>query len=257
MIAGLLLLLLAAPAARGPRSPEAIQARLLELFGDELRGLCRARGVTFPPDAVLLRAYKRERELEVWAGNGPLPQARRIAVFPMCAVDAEPGPKLARGDGKTPEGRYHPAPLFGSNLWFMWMRLEPDRIDEPGEVGEGSSFRLCVEYPTPADRARTRAAGLAQPGDGICLHGNCVSAGCLSLPNRDFARLFALTRGHDARRHGPLELHIFPFRFAGVDLQAEVIRAGRSPALAKLGPRRLLALWTELRELAGRPPQEP
>ena len=55
-------------------------------------------------DAVFIRVFKDERVLEVWLKRG-----ERYALFdsyPICAFSGGPGPKLAEGDGQSPEGFY-------------------------------------------------------------------------------------------------------------------------------------------------------
>ena len=179
---------------------------------DLIRGYAE-KGVTYPPDAVVFRAFKKEGDFEIWAKNAGQPKMSLIKTVRICAVDRMPGPKLQEGDLKTPEGFYHPEFGYASKKWWMWIRLNRQELDCRGEVGEGSCFKMCIEYPNEVDRANTRAAGMDQPGNEICLHGNCVSTGCISFSNRDFLDVFAGARHHDAGRYGRLQLHIFPFRF--------------------------------------------
>lgn len=208
-----------------PRRPKAIARRIEALAGHHFRRWTEDAGLAYPPNEVEMRVYKVERELEIWGrdrrGSATEPTRRQaeqalrlaagwrhIATLPVCAVDDEPGTKLRRGDGKTPEGTYRARALYPSRHFWMWMQLDPTRIDLPGVPGIGSAFRLCLDYPTAADRARSRAAGAGDPGGGICLHGNCVTAGCVSFTNRNFLAVFAFAGHHDARRFGPMQVHI-------------------------------------------------
>ncbi len=58
---------------------------------------------------VLIRAFKKEAELEVWKGQA---DGRYVYVktFPMCRWSGQLGPKMREGDRQVPEGFYthHP-----------------------------------------------------------------------------------------------------------------------------------------------------
>ncbi len=203
-----------------PRSPKAIADRIEALAGHHFRRWTEHAGLTYPPDEVEMRVYKVDRELEIWGRNNsnePVSEWRSIATLPICAVDDEPGTKLRQGDGKTPEGTYRSRALYPSRHFWMWMKLDPLLIDLPGIPGHGSAFRLCLDYPTRKDRARTRAAGFSDPGGGICLHGNCVTAGCVSFSNRNFLAVFAFAGHHDEERFGPMKVHIEAARPSSAD----------------------------------------
>lgn len=229
------------------RTPGKVLGRIEEMAGDQMRGWCSKVGITYPPKAVLFRVFKAERETEIWGlpdGGGEMKLIRKVKI---CDMDFYPGPKLKRGDGKTPEGFYRISPgSFGytSKHFWMWMCLHEALIDRRGKVGSCSSFKICIDYPNRVDRARSRGLGIGSPGSAICMHGNCVSAGCVSYKNRDFLPVFALARRHDQRRHGPVQLHVFPFRFEGTDLK----KAAGQHADKRFSADRLLRFWTNLRE---------
>ena len=230
--------------AQPPRTPVAILERIDELIGGEIKDWCEAENVLYPPDAVLLRVFKKERELELWAKNADMAAMKMIRTIPICAMDFQPGPKLAQGDGKTPEGFYHPQFLYGSSYSWMWIRLDEGELDRYGVVGEGSSFKMCIEYPNTLDRDRSKAACFRDPGGEICLHGNCVTAGCISFTNRNFLPVFAFSRHHDTERFGRLQLHIFPFRFDAVQNMEDEIDS--YPHVDLLGRDDLLTFWRNL-----------
>jgi murein L,D-transpeptidase YafK len=226
------------------RDPGKMLKKIDGLIGDEVSVWCEEKGLKYPPEAVLLRIFKQERELEIWAGDGGKSGLMLVKTLPICAMDFAPGTKLKQGDGKTPEGFYHPEFGYQSSNWWMWIDL--DAVDAPGSRGTGSCFKMCVEYPNAVDRANTRTAGHSNPGGEICLHGNCVSAGCASMKNRDFLPVFAFSRHHNKKRHGKLQLHIFPFRFDR--LGADEISHLAAVHAGKLGKERLLGFWMNLKE---------
>jgi murein L,D-transpeptidase YafK len=202
---------------------------------------CKEAGVSCPPSCILLRTFKHEKECELWAGNGKDP-LKLVKILRVCAVDDAPGPKLCMGDEKTPEGFYESYELFGSPYWWMWMKLTPQSLDEPGEPDNGSSFRLCINYPNPADMARTRRFSGKRPGGEICIHGNCVTAGCISFQNRVFMIAYYFATKHNIRENGSLQVHIFPFRFS-----AELKRQ-YSGSCAGMKSHDLLNFWNNIEE---------
>ena len=244
----LLLPLSSLPAARAEdvRDPGKILAKIDVVIKEEVERWCAQKRLSYPPSAVVLRIFKQERELEIWAKNYGQKQLRLVRTLPICAMDFAPGPKAAEGDGKTPEGFYHPEFSYQSSNWWMWMDLGD--VDARGKVGKGSSFKMCIEYPNALDRRRTRAAGFRETGGQICMHGNCVSLGCASFKNRDFLPVFAFARHHDAKRYGRLQLHVFPFRFDRVSVEDRTRAAKDWPHAESFGAEKLLGFWKNLEE---------
>jgi len=196
-----------------------IKERLEKLIGRSYKQRCEQIGVNYPPGYVMFRAFKYEKEFEIWVSNKRSDTLRHLATLPICAVDHEPGPKLIQGDGKTPEGFYTCKILYGSSNGFMWMKLNNAEIDTYGTPGYGSSFKMCLEYPLQIDRNRTRAYyGSSSPGSAICIHGNCVTAGCISFENRNYLPIFLSARFHDVQTYGSPKIHIYPFRFSDEDI---------------------------------------
>ena len=87
-----------------------------------------------------------------------------------------------------------------------------------------------------------------RPGGEICLHGNCVSAGCASFKNADFLPVFAFARHHDTKKFGKLQLHIFPFRFEKLSDADKSALAEKYPYNDAWGKQKLLQFWANLKE---------
>lgn len=226
---------------------ESIRKRIEAMAKHHFVDWSLAADVKYPPSFVLLKVYKEEAELEIWAGANAS-SLKRIAEFPVCAMDFTPGPKLKEGDGRTPEGRYA-LDFYGySKNWFMWMDLSPKNIDRRGRVGTGSAFRFCTDYPRDIDKARSKSIDIQTPGSGICIHGNCCSSGCPSLKNRDFAAVFAFVSHHNTEIYGKPMVEIYPFRInKSVDLDAKAQKAATHDANSqKLGAARIKADWEAL-----------
>jgi murein L,D-transpeptidase YafK len=225
------------------RSAAFIKNRLEELIGRSYKERCELIGVNYPPRYVLFRAFKYEKMYEIWVADTRSDTLRHLATLPICAVDAEPGPKLQRGDGKTPEGFYTCKILYGSVNGFMWIKLNNSEINDYGVPQYGSSFKMCLEYPLTIDRNRSRQfIGDRSPGSAICIHGNCVTAGCISMRNKDYLPIFLSARFHDSNKYGYPKIHIFPFRFDYEDPNeiAEIVRS-------QMSKDELKAFWNEIK----------
>ncbi|RKG91301.1 L,D-transpeptidase family protein [Corallococcus terminator] len=154
----------------------------------------RDAGLSWPPEELYLRAFKVERELEVWAGPRGKPLVK-VRTFPICAASGDVGPKRAQGDEQVPEG-FYTVDLF--NPW--------------------SAFHLSmrVSYPNALDRK----LGTAKPGGDIYIHGNCVSIGCLAIEDGPIEALYVLVTEARARMGRDVPVHIFPRRLDAAGLAA-------------------------------------
>lgn len=168
--------------------------------------------ISYPPDCTVIRVFKQERECEIWSKNSFQDSLSLIMILPICSMDFDPGPKLKQGDCKTPEGFYFGDFAYYSSNWFMWMDI--NNINQSGEVGKGSAFRICLNYPNKIDQKHTIISGFNNTGGAICVHGNCVSIGCVSFLNNNFLPVYSFSRHHNSSKYGKIQYHIFPFRFS-------------------------------------------
>ncbi len=232
------------PKGTNERSATFIKKRLESMIGRSMRSLCQQQGLKYPPSYVLYRAFKHEKELEIWAANQRSDTLRLIATIPICAIDDFPSTKLNEGDGKTPEGFFHVRKLYGSSYGFMWIKLTNRELKDFGEPKYGSSFKLCIDYPNAIDQKHTKkhkGAGVS-PGSAICLHGNCVSAGCLSFTNEHFLPVFLMADHYNEKRYGRMQIHIFPFRFTDKLINKYKTKNKKIPETD------MLAYWANLRQ---------
>ena len=178
-------LLLACASPPAPEPPRVVAARAHKI--DAVHAMFAAAQVAYPPREVLLRAFKRERVVELWAGDGKEPLAL-VKSYAVCASSGELGPKRAQGDMQVPEGYY--------------------TVDK---LNPASQFHLSlhVDYPNAADRARGKRNKVPDLGGDIMVHGNCVTIGCIPIEDDPIEEVFlALV---DAKLKPPIE--IFPARF--------------------------------------------
>jgi murein L,D-transpeptidase YafK len=148
---------------------------------ETVRRMFADAGVAYPPKVVLLRAFKSEGELEVWAGEDVL---KRIATYEVCAASGALGPKRKEGDRQVPEGFYR-------ITWF----------------NPASKFHLSmlVNYPNKSDRI---LGDSKKPGGEIMVHGDCRSRGCLAMGDERIEELWVIAKAAKEKPH----MHIFPTR---------------------------------------------
>ncbi|HYO64762.1 MAG TPA: L,D-transpeptidase family protein, partial [Archangium sp.] len=132
----------------------------------EVAKLFTRAGVSWPPEELYVRAFKQERELEVWAGaKGE--RLRKVKTFPFCAASGDVGPKRREGDEQVPEGFYTLDQFNPRSQFHLSMR---------------------VSYPNEADRR----LGGRPLGGAIYVHGNCMSIGCIALQDGPIEELYLM-----------------------------------------------------------------
>src|ERR1700736_3212727 len=163
---------------------------------------------TTPSWPVLIRAYKKEAELEIWKmkSNG---EYALLKTFPMCRWSGQLGPKKREGDMQVPEGFYSIA---------------------PGQMNPNSHYYLAfnVGYPNAYDRAYGRTGGT------IMVHGVCSSAGCFSMTDAQIAEIYALAREAFNGGQRAIQMQSYPFHMTAENL-----------AKHRLDPN--IAFWKELK----------
>ena len=210
------------PVQRAVRRPEIIQ--LAEIQGDRvpvararvegtLRNLFASAGLSYPPTRLFIRAFKREREMELWSAP-ELGGYRLVATYQIAGTSGGPGPKRREGDGQTPEGFY-----------------QIDRYNPK------SNFHLSMglNYPNGSDRILSDPV---KPGYDIFIHGRASSIGCMAVGDDRVEELFIAAV--DALER-PVPVHVFPARMNSEDWESwrDEHAAGRPE---------LLAFWENLAE---------
>lgn len=153
---------------------------------EAVKGLFAAAGAAFPPQALLLRGFKAERRLEVWAASSEKGPFVHVTTYEVCAASGDLGPKRYEGDGQVPEGFY-------TLDWY-------DPISK-------FHMGMLVSYPSLSDRI----LGERKPGGEIMIHGKCASVGCLALTDERIQELWVITAA--ARNQGGrVRVHLFPSR---------------------------------------------
>ena len=166
---------------------------------------------------MLLRSFKTEGKLELWATGRTKDPLVLIKTYDVCAASGELGPKREMGDLQVPEGFYS---IDALNAW--------------------STFHLSlhVDNPNAADVARGAKTGVKHLGGQIMVHGNCVTIGCIPIEDEFIKEVYLVMK--DARIRGArTPIHLFPRRLDD---------AGLTALLASDAPDDVKHLWRELAE---------
>lgn len=181
-----------------------------------LRKMVEAKGLSYPPRAILLRAFKKEGVLELWGADEETGPYLRLKTYSICATSGVLGPKRRFGDEQVPEGFY--------DLDFF---------------NPQSNFYLSmhINYPNAADRILGYRQNL---GGTIYLHGNCASIGCIPITDDGIKEVYwlsILVRNGGAKH---LPIQIYPGR-----LDQEGFR---NLAKSYAGQNELIAFWENLKQ---------
>jgi len=175
-----------------PEPPRAAAASMR--VRPELEAALYREGLRFG-DPVFLRAYKKERVLEVFVQSREDGRFRLFRSYPVAAASGTLGPKLREGDKQVPEGFYH----------VTASAMNPE-----------SRFHLSfnIGYPNAFDRHHGRTGSL------IMIHGGRASIGCLAMTDPAIEEIYTLCDA--ALRSGQrfFRVHIFPFRMSEANLAA-------------------------------------
>lgn len=136
---------------------------------------------------VFIRAFKEERELELFVENKATGKYELFRTYPIVAASGTLGPKLIEGDGQVPEGFYSVP---------------------PSAMNPNSKYHLAfnIGYPNEFDKANGRT------GSFIMIHGSRVSIGCLAMTNQKIEEIYTVASAAHKGGQPFFRVHIFPFR---------------------------------------------
>ena len=145
-----------------------------------------AAGLRFG-DPVFIRAFKEEKQLQLFVRNHASGKFKLFRTYPIAAASGILGPKLMEGDGQVPEGFYHVP---------------------PAAMNPASRYHLSfnIGYPNEFDRAHQRT------GSAIMVHGNNVSVGCLAMTDEKIEEIYTLCAAAHQGGQADFRVHLFPFR---------------------------------------------
>jgi len=168
-----------------------VSTRSLTPIPAQTVALMQSKGMT-QGDPILIRAFKKEAEMEIWKRGGDGRYAL-LKTFPICRWSGQLGPKTKQGDRQAPEGFY---------------------TITPGQMNPNSSYYLSfdVGYPNAVDRAK------GSSGNYIMVHGTCSSAGCFAMTDASMSELYAIAREAFAGGQRAFQFQSYPFRMTAANV---------------------------------------
>jgi murein L,D-transpeptidase YafK len=161
----------------------------LKMKEDTLQKQFAAKGLKWPAKFIYLRSFKYDSQLEVWVKNEIKDPFQLFKTYKICALAGSLGPKRMEGDFQVPEGFYY--------------------IDE---FNPNSNYYLSlgINYPNVSDRILSDSL---RPGDGIYIHGSCVTVGCIPITDQQIDEVYILAAYAKDQGQDFIPVHIFPVRF--------------------------------------------
>ena len=181
-----------------------------------LRQRFREKGLAYPPRAILLRAFKQEALLELWAADAEDKPFALVHEYPICTSSGTLGPKRRFGDEQVPEGFYE----------LDWFNPQSNFF-----------LSLHISYPNASDRI---LGSHQNPGGDIFLHGNCASIGCIPITDDGIKEVYWLAVLVHNQGRQRLPIQIFPARLTDAGLKALATAHRNQPET--------IAFWSNLKE---------
>ncbi|MGV3548604.1 L,D-transpeptidase family protein [Rhizobium sp.] len=143
-------------------------------------------------DAVLVRIFKEESELELWKKKAS-GQYALFKTYPICRWSGKLGPKKKTGDRQAPEGFYQ------VNL---------------GLLNPKSQYYLSFNlgYPNRLESA------LGYTGEALMVHGACSSSGCFAMTDPQVAELYAMVQKAMKSGQRSFQVQAYPFRMTAANM---------------------------------------
>jgi len=195
------------------KNPQLAEVRKVQI--PAWRSTFAKQGMAYPPTGLLIRVFKEERELELWAQSSGSKALKLLKTYKVTAASGEPGPKRKEGDRQVPEGFYRISELNPHSKYHLSMR---------------------VNYPNASDRILSDSK---KPGGDIFIHGKAVSIGCVAIGDQGIEEVYALVE--DVQKSQGLwpQVHIFPCRMEGQTWRKLTAEYRNNDAL--------FAFWTNLK----------
>ena len=134
----------------------------------------------------IIRSFKYDGQLEVWVKSDAKEKYKLFKTYKVCLQSGAMGPKRMQGDYQVPEGFYY-----------------------INEFNPNSNYHLALglNYPNASDRILSDSL---RPGNGIYIHGSCVSVGCIPVTDQDIEEIYIIASSAKANGQDFIPVHIFP-----------------------------------------------
>ena len=175
--------------AAGPKyfskSPEATNR-----LEDSLKKQFEKQNLIWPPQAMYLRSFKYDKQLEIWVKSNNKEPYKLFKTYKICQQSGSMGPKRVEGDYQVPEGFYY-----------------------INEFNPNSNYHLSLglNYPNASDKILSDEK---RPGSAIYIHGNCVSTGCIPITDAPIEELYFLASNVRSQGQEFIPVHVFPVKYS-------------------------------------------
>ncbi|MGG9963691.1 L,D-transpeptidase family protein [Ferruginibacter sp. SUN106] len=145
--------------------------------------------LTWPPQAMYIRSFKYDRQLEVWVKGNAKEPFKLFKTYKICMQSGTMGPKRMEGDYQVPEGFYY-----------------------INEFNPNSNYHLALglNYPNASDKILSDSV---HPGNAIYIHGNCVSTGCIPISDEPIEELYIIATHVKSSGQDFIPVHVFPVKY--------------------------------------------
>ena len=166
---------------------------------DSLKVEFKQKGLDWPVKYMYVRAFKLERQLEIWVKSDYVEAFQLFKVYKVCATSGTYGPKRKEGDKQIPEGFYY-----------------------INEFNPNSNYHLALglNYPNASDAI---LSDQQKPGGDIYIHGNCVTIGCLPLTDSLIEQVYYMASVVKDQGQDFIPVHIYPMRYDNPKSQEQFI----------------------------------
>ena len=167
----------------------AFRMTALSLREDSLQKEFKAKGFQWPVKYLYIRSFKYDGQMEIWVKNEAREKYKLFKTYRVCLQSGSLGPKRIQGDFQVPEGCYYIT-----------------------EFNPNSNYHLAlgINYPNASDKILSDPL---RPGNGIYIHGSCVSVGCIPVTDSDIEEIYLIASSAKANGEDFIPVHIFPVRY--------------------------------------------
>ena len=147
------------------------------------------KGLEWPARYIYIRSFKYDAQLEIWVKNNLKDKYKLFKTYKVCMQSGTMGPKRMQGDYQVPEGFYYINEFNPKSMYHL---------------------SLGLNYPNPSDKI---LSDKDRPGNGIYIHGSCVSVGCIPVTDSDIEEVYILASYAREAGQEYIPVHIFPIRY--------------------------------------------
>ena len=214
-----LLILFAFAPPTGFKKDQLRYPRVRQAYADKeqsMKVLLKEKGIDIGKMEIFLRAFKKDKELELWGKNKTDTKFKLLKTFDICRSSGYLGPKRKQGDYQVPEGFYHIEIYNPFSNFYLSMGLN---------------------YPNESDRILGVKGNL---GGDIYIHGACVTIGCIPLTDDGIKELYIYCV--EAKNNGQQKIPVTIFPTKMTD-------ANHVDLLEKHDPsKEVIGLWEDLKK---------